>query len=78
MDAAAPVGAAVNRRLLRALLALLYRCSRWAAPPLREERYALIVAGASGGTAYAQQYTRLDQALSQALARAARSSTPPT
>jgi hypothetical protein len=69
MDAAAPVGAAVNRpcvaplRLVAAFAWLLAMSSAAAA----EDRYAIIVAGASGGTAYAQQYSGWTKALSQAL-----------
>src|SRR5918999_4174086 len=60
MTATALRRAAFSRAVLLVVLAL-------AAPAAAEERYALIVAGATGGPAYAQQYSTWTQAFSQAL-----------
>lgn len=67
MDAAAEVGAAVTTRaraVSGALASLLLMIPGVAAA---EERYAIIVAGASGGPAYAQQYKTWTTSLAQVL-----------
>jgi hypothetical protein len=71
MDAAAPVGTQVTRRLVSRSanvatlgVSLLLVISGAAAA---EDRYAIIVAGASGGPAYAQQYRTWTDSLRQVL-----------
>jgi hypothetical protein len=67
MGAAAAMGAQVTR-LVRAIALGVALAASWAVPATAQERYALIVAGATGGPEYAEPYSQWTGSLSKLLA----------